>query len=41
MQAILDMLRDDLTEDHLFGEILGANRDAVLRGTAREEQNRG
>ena len=41
VQAILEMLRDDLAEDYLFSEILGTNGDAVLRGTAREEQKRG
>jgi hypothetical protein len=41
MQAVLDVLGEDLAEDYLFSEILGADGDAVLRGTTREQQNRG
>src|ERR1700730_14417555 len=32
------MLRDDFAEDHLFGEILGSDDDAMLGRAARQQQ---
>ena len=34
MQARFDVLRDDLAEDQLLGEILGPDHDVVARAAA-------
>ncbi len=40
MQARLDMLRDDLAQDQLLGEILGADHDVGARAAAGEQRSR-
>jgi hypothetical protein len=40
MEAIFQMLRDDFSEDHLFGEILGSYDDAMPGRATRQQQKR-
>ena len=40
MQPRFDVLRDDLAEDQLLGEVLGADHDVVARAAAGEQEDR-
>jgi hypothetical protein len=39
MQARFEVLRDDLAQDQLLGEILGADNDVVARRAGGEKQD--
>jgi hypothetical protein len=39
MEPRLDVLRDDLAQDQLLGEILGADNDVVARRAGGEKQD--
>ncbi len=38
MRSRFDMLRDDLAQDELLGEILGADDDVLARAAAGEQR---
>jgi hypothetical protein len=38
MSSVFDLLRDQLAEDDLFGEILAADYDAVAMGAGRKKE---
>jgi hypothetical protein len=40
MEAGFDMLRDDLAQDELLGEVLGADHDVMARAAGGEQRGR-